>query len=37
MDALNFTYRLREESVGAPKIYLGDNVENFHMVNGKEF
>ena len=36
MDDLNHTYRLKEESVGPPKRYLGANVENEHMENGKE-
>ena len=36
MDDLNHTYRLKEESVGPPKRYLGANVENEHMENGKD-
>ena len=36
MDDFNCTYRLKEESVGPPKIYLGDNVKKFHMENRKQ-
>ena len=31
MDALNFTYILKEESVGPPKRYLESNVKKFYI------
>ena len=36
MDALNYTYRFKQESVGTPEIYLGANVQKFQVNNGKE-
>ena len=37
MDALNFTYRLNEESAGPYNRCLGSNVDKVHMYKGKEF
>ena len=36
MYALNRTYRLKEENVGTPKIYIGANYEKIQEKNRKE-
>ena len=37
IDALNLTYRLKEEIAGPPNKYLGSNVKKVHTENGKDY
>ena len=37
MDALNHTYRFKEEIICTPKIHLVANAKKVHMDNGKEW